>query len=67
MALKDGGIGMWRFVDGNIDAMRSGGFLGRGLPAAAMVGRIVVPHVAGMLLALFYPQHCTNRVIWYQK
>ncbi len=60
MALKVGGIGIWRFVDGNIDAMRSGGFLGRGLPAVAMVGRIVVPHVAGVLLVSFYPQHCTD-------
>jgi hypothetical protein len=47
--------------------MRSGGFLGRGLSAVAMVGRIVVHHVAGVLLALFYPQHRTNQAMWYQK
>jgi hypothetical protein len=29
-------------VDGKSDAMRSGGFLGRGLPAAMLVGLLVV-------------------------
>jgi hypothetical protein len=67
MALEDGGIGICCFVDGNRDAMRSGGFLSRGLSAVAMVGRIVVHHVAGVLLALFYPQHRTNQAMWYQK
>ena len=35
-------------VDGKSDAMRSGGFLGRGLPAAMLVGLLVVMLVVGV-------------------